>query len=102
MITYANRDDILANATNDNVFDHYGRRVILSGPRTASRYGVIADGAAAGHLVRVDYVAPAARYPGIARVRILAGEDESRGDNAVTFGIAQSWTGRTPAANMAH
>lgn len=94
MITYADRYDILAESTSDIAVDHLGRRISLSGDRGATRYGVIRDGVATGTLVRVDYVAASAK-PGIARVKIIFARDESRGDNAVTFGRDGHTMGRT-------
>jgi len=99
MITYASRDDILANLTGDIVADAIGRHIILSGDRDATRYGLIADGNARGYIVRVDYVGESARE-GISRVRVVFPRDESRADNLVTFGRDSHIMGRTASNNM--
>jgi hypothetical protein len=99
MITFETRDNILMDTTGDNAVDHIGRRIILSGDRGATRYGVIASGNAKGCLVRVDYVGESAK-PGIARVKIMFSRDDSRADNAVTFGKDGYAMGRTTSNTM--
>lgn len=99
MITYAARDEILEATRDDYAVLSDSRRILLSGDRTGSRYGVIVDGAATGVLVRVDYVGESAKR-GISRVRVIFARDESRGDNLVTFGKDGHMTGRTNSNAM--
>lgn len=96
MITYATRDDILdtlipgayAIGTNNGV------KYQLTESIDGHVYALAVSGNALGCIYRVDYVADSANGQYV-RIAIVNGEDESRSDNAVTFGKGEQWAART-------